>query len=264
MTIRPAGPVRVAVCGMATALLAMGICSAAAAAATSAGPFTVTTSAMQVTGFSYVGIITIPSGTGPVAVLEFAMSTASLTALDVIAPCTGASTVETLVGPAVSAQAGSGMTLDVTSLQATINGVAVAYTLSNPPASQPLPTGSGTLSSVTMIAMVVTAPSLTLGPMTIRTIACPLPATRPAAPAKLAPTAAPRPAPTPTKSPTVTPSPMPTSSPTPTPSPAATPNPSPTPRPGVHPSVSPMPTLTPTPTPSPTATPSPTPTPSPT
>ncbi len=97
---------------------------------------------MDVTGFSYQGLQTVATAAGPISVMVFTMSDASWTSLRL---CLGA---QPLVMSSVSGNASGGVTLSAITLAATVGGSPVSYSVSSPPAAQPLPSGSGTLTGV--------------------------------------------------------------------------------------------------------------------
>jgi hypothetical protein len=97
---------------------------------------------MSVSGFSYQGLQTINTQAGSVTVMVFTISDASWTSLSL---CVG---TPPLAMTSVSGTASGGMTLHAATFAATVDGSPVSYTVSSPPGAQPLPTGSGTLTSI--------------------------------------------------------------------------------------------------------------------
>lgn len=97
---------------------------------------------MTVTGFSYQGLQTIKTPAGSVTVMVFRISGASWTSLSL---CLG---TPPLAMTYASGTASGGMTLHAVTFAATVDGSPVSYTVSAPPGAQPLPTGSGTLTSI--------------------------------------------------------------------------------------------------------------------
>jgi hypothetical protein len=106
---------------------------------------------------------TLATPTGSVTVMVFTMSSASWTSLTTELACSGAQLVMT----GRSGSAPDGLALRVTSFSATVDGTAVTYTASSPPAAQPLPGGSGTLTAVSIDAADLTAPGLELTELTV-------------------------------------------------------------------------------------------------
>jgi hypothetical protein len=112
---------------------------------------------MSVSGFSYQGLQTITTPAGSVTVMVFTIADASWTSLSL---CLG---TPALAMTSASGTAPGGMTLHAATFAATIDGSPVSYTVSSPPGAQPLPTGSGTLTSISasVIGLLAGSASLT-------------------------------------------------------------------------------------------------------
>lgn len=126
-------------------------------------PIRVTSPSIAVSGFAYEGLRTLDTPTGSVTVMVFTMSGASWASLSTEVGCSGAPLRMT----GGSGSAPDGLTLRATSFSATVGGTAVTYTPSSPPADQPLPGGSGTLTSVSIDAADLTAPGLEVADTTV-------------------------------------------------------------------------------------------------
>lgn len=127
---------------------------------------------MQVTGFTYIGLKTVHTMAGTVQSLEFSMSSATFTGLQLLLPCSHHVRL-TLLGVDAPVEARSnGMVLAVASFQATLNGAPVSYTLASPPLSQPLPGGTGTLTALTFSDVVATAERFVMQGVAFKAAAC--------------------------------------------------------------------------------------------
>jgi hypothetical protein len=124
-------------------------------------PAHVTIASMSVTGFSYQGLQTITTSAGSVTVMVFTVTDASWTSLSL---CLG---TPPLAMTYASGTASGGMTLHAATFAATVDGSPVSYTVSSPPGGQPLPTGSGTLTSISasVIGLLAGSASLTSATM---------------------------------------------------------------------------------------------------
>ncbi|MBO0838347.1 MAG: hypothetical protein J2P28_22905 [Actinobacteria bacterium] len=122
---------------------------------------TLSASSAQLAGFSYAGPKTVSTPAGAVETLEFTISTATFTAVDVQMPCTGHAWLELSQLPA-GTTSGTGLTLDAVSLQATIDGVSETYGPGAPPPAQPLPSGAGTLTDLRIVTVSAVAAQLAL------------------------------------------------------------------------------------------------------
>ena len=133
---------------------------------------TLLASSAQVTGFSYAGPKTVSTRAGQIAALEFTISSATFTALDLQMPCAGHAWLE-LSQPTASSTGTTGqLTLDAISFDATVNGGAVSYAPSTPPSSQPLPSGSGTMTGLRIVAVSAMAAQLALNEATTEAHSC--------------------------------------------------------------------------------------------
>lgn len=123
---------------------------------------TLLASSAQVTGFTYAGPKTVSTRAGQIAALEFAVSSATFTALDLQMPCAGHAWLE-LSQPSASSTGTTGqLTLDAVSFDATVNGAVVSYAPATPPSAQPLPSGSGTMTGIRIVTISAVAAQLVL------------------------------------------------------------------------------------------------------
>ncbi|MBO0686625.1 MAG: hypothetical protein J2P45_26060 [Candidatus Dormibacteraeota bacterium] len=132
---------------------------------------TLSASGALLAGFSYAGPKTVSTPAGPVETLEFTISSATLTAVDLQLPCTGQVSLEISQPPSGTTSA-SGLTLDVVSLQLTVAGVSLSYGPAAPPSVQLLPPGAGTLSGLRIVTVSAVAAQLAVNGATIQAHAC--------------------------------------------------------------------------------------------
>jgi hypothetical protein len=116
----------------------------------------VTVPSLTISGFTYQGLQTVSTSTGTATVMVFTITGATWTSLGL---CIGSPAVVMTSG----AGAASGdITMRAVTFSATAGGTAVSYTVSSPPTAPLLPTGSGTLTSVSVSALSLTIPGATL------------------------------------------------------------------------------------------------------
>ena len=132
-------------------------------------PIDMTSSALQVSGFTYIGTKTLPMPSGPIPVMEFSMADATFTDLVVRTSCTGHTQLSM---SQTGAHATGNLTLHLTWFTARLAGTTVAYTPSAPPTSPPLGSGTGTFNAVSMIALSGSASQLTLQSASVTAVAC--------------------------------------------------------------------------------------------
>ena len=132
-------------------------------------PINITSSALQVSGFTYAGTKTLTTQSGPVPVMEFAMGDATFTDLVVRMPCSGHSQLRMAQS---EAHATGNLTLDLTWFTASVAGTVVAYTPSAPPSSPPLSSGAGTFNAPSMIALGGLGSQLMLQSTSITAVSC--------------------------------------------------------------------------------------------
>lgn len=126
---------------------------------TTPSPIEMSSSALQVSGFTYIGVKTLAMPSGPIPVMEFSMADATFTDLVVKTSCTGHTQLSM---SQTGAHATGNLTLDLTWFTASVGGTTVAYSASAPPTSLPLSSGAGTFNNVSMIALSGSAGQLTL------------------------------------------------------------------------------------------------------
>ena len=126
---------------------------------TTPSPIEMSSSALQVSGFTYIGVKTLAMPSGPIPVMEFSMADATFTDLVVKTSCTGHTQLSM---SQTGAHATGNLTLDLTWFTASVGGTTVAYSASAPPTSLPLSSGAGTFNNVSMIALSGSASQLTL------------------------------------------------------------------------------------------------------
>ena len=132
-------------------------------------PIEMTSSALQVNGFAYLGNKTLAMPSGPIPVMEFSMADASFTDLVVKTSCSGHTQLSISQS---GAHATGTLTLDLTWFTASLGGSSVSYSATAPPTSPPLSGGAGTFSAVTMIALSGSAGQLTLQSANVTAVAC--------------------------------------------------------------------------------------------
>ncbi|MBO0687801.1 MAG: hypothetical protein J2P45_32020 [Candidatus Dormibacteraeota bacterium] len=132
---------------------------------------TLSASGALLAGFGYAGPKTVSTPAGPVETLEFTISSATLTAVDLQLPCTGQVSLEISQPPSGTTSA-SGLTLDVVSLQLTVAGVSLSYGPSAPPSVQLLPPDAGTLTGLRIVTVSAVAAQLAMSGATIQAHAC--------------------------------------------------------------------------------------------
>ena len=94
---------------------------------------------LQITGLQSITVVDIPTGSGPVRVIELKMAGSTIGGLDLLDPCVGHVQAHTT---ASQEQATGGLTIDATALQVTVLGVAIVL------AAADLPTGTLALPGV--------------------------------------------------------------------------------------------------------------------
>lgn len=132
---------------------------------------TLSASGAQLAGFTYVGLKTVSTPAGPVATLEFTISSATLTGVDLQLPCTGQVSLE-ISQPASATTSASGLTLDVVSFQVTIAGVSLSFGPTAPPSVQPLPSGAGAVTGIRIGTVSAVATQLAMNEATSQAHAC--------------------------------------------------------------------------------------------
>ena len=136
--------------------------------------FLVTASTAVLNGLAYAGLVSVPtSGGGSVTAMDLTASSATLTDLSVVVPCTpvpglgvGMTSVSG-IAPGAKASASAGMHLYATSLTA---AGGVAWSPASPPPAASL--GDVTVTSVTIDAVWMSLPALSAPGLAQRTAFC--------------------------------------------------------------------------------------------
>ena len=132
-------------------------------------PINITSSALQVSGFTYAGNKTLTTQSGPVPVMEFWMADATFTDVVVRMPCSGHSQLRMSQS---GAHATGNLTLELTWFTASVGGTVVAYTPSAPPSSSPLSSGAGTFNALSMIALGGVGSQLLVQSTSVTAVSC--------------------------------------------------------------------------------------------
>lgn len=111
-------------------------------------PFALDAASMTVTGFTYVGNVTVTTPSGGAMAMRFTMSSAAIQGLSLYWPCVTGK--QLLSSAPATASTPRGLTLDVLELRAMIGGqpvdwTAVATATTTVPPPDPIPSGSGTI-----------------------------------------------------------------------------------------------------------------------
>jgi hypothetical protein len=95
--------------------------------------FTLAASSLTASGLVYTGTATVRSGSASVQVLTFTATGASLADFHLTGPCAGGQRMDTTMGAGSQTTISGAITLAVSSLNASLGGVAVSFSASQPP-----------------------------------------------------------------------------------------------------------------------------------